>query len=124
MGTDILGAFTSACPCAGTGEGCPEYSQALEEEVRELKTRCRRLEEQLEEALKSSGPTAASPAPVPALPVSADNAYLQNHIRCLNETIGEGIRADILYVNTCNAGNMMVLKCQKKRVCLSRQSED
>uniref|UniRef100_A0A3B3SEI8 Coiled-coil domain containing 57 n=1 Tax=Paramormyrops kingsleyae TaxID=1676925 RepID=A0A3B3SEI8_9TELE len=73
--------------------GSPEYSQALEEEVRELKTRCRRLEEQLEEALKSSGPTAASPAPVPALPVSADNAYLQNHIRCLNETIG-GLRVE------------------------------
>ncbi|XP_023678429.2 coiled-coil domain-containing protein 57 isoform X1 [Paramormyrops kingsleyae] len=80
-------------PPAGTGEGSPEYSQALEEEVRELKTRCRRLEEQLEEALKSSGPTAASPAPVPALPVSADNAYLQNHIRCLNETIG-GLRVE------------------------------
>ncbi|XP_048871355.1 coiled-coil domain-containing protein 57 isoform X2 [Brienomyrus brachyistius] len=80
-------------PPTGTDEGSPEYSQALEEEVRELKARCRHLEEQLEEALKSSGPSAASHAPIPALPVSADNAYLQNHICCLNETIG-GLRVE------------------------------
>ncbi|KAG7491727.1 hypothetical protein MATL_G00007320 [Megalops atlanticus] len=75
---------------ADAAVGTLEYSQALEEEVKELKTRCRRLEDQLEEARKVPS---SAPIPVPALPVSADNAYLQNHIRSLNETIG-GLRAE------------------------------
>ncbi|KAJ8363680.1 hypothetical protein SKAU_G00125110 [Synaphobranchus kaupii] len=70
--------------------GDREYSQALEEEVAELKGRCRLLENQLEEASRVPAP---APAPVPALPITADNAYLQNHIRSLNETIG-GLRAE------------------------------
>ncbi|KAG9350303.1 hypothetical protein JZ751_026657 [Albula glossodonta] len=75
---------------AGAAVGVLEYSRALEEEVKELKARCRHLENQLDEALKVPAPT---PAPVPAFPVTPDNAYLQNHIRSLNETIG-GLRAE------------------------------
>ncbi|XP_064423719.1 coiled-coil domain-containing protein 57 [Latimeria chalumnae] len=67
-----------------------EYVCSLEEEVRELKQKCRQLEQRLEEALKSPSKSAAPPS---GLPLSADNAYLQNHIRTLNETIG-GLRAE------------------------------
>lgn len=66
--------------------GITEYNQALEEELQNLKAKCRRLEDQLEETSKTTNriPTSTS-----VLPVSPDNAYLQNHIRSLNETIGE-----------------------------------
>ncbi|KAJ8283928.1 hypothetical protein COCON_G00027780 [Conger conger] len=74
----------------GAAVGAQEYSQALQEEVGELKARCRLLENQLEDASK---PPLPAPAPVSALPVAPDNAYLQNHIRSLNETIG-GLRAE------------------------------
>ncbi|MFT7804226.1 coiled-coil domain-containing protein 57 isoform X1 [Arapaima gigas] len=87
---------TAETPSPDTAEASTAYSRALEEEVRELKVRCRRLEDQLEEALKTpGGPIAFGPGPgsSPAFPVSGDNAYLQNHIRCLNETIG-GLRAE------------------------------
>ncbi|XP_015211388.2 coiled-coil domain-containing protein 57 [Lepisosteus oculatus] len=68
----------------------PEYTKSLEEEVKELKKKYRSLEEQLEEAQRAPS---QPPAPGLALPVSADNAYLQNHIRTLNEIIG-GLRAE------------------------------
>ncbi|XP_076855675.1 coiled-coil domain-containing protein 57 isoform X2 [Brachyhypopomus gauderio] len=70
--------------------GTTEYNQALEEEVKLLKAKCRHLEEQLEEASKTSVPSAT---PAPVHPVAPDNAYLQNHIRSLNETIG-GLRTE------------------------------
>uniref|UniRef100_W5N3E4 Coiled-coil domain containing 57 n=1 Tax=Lepisosteus oculatus TaxID=7918 RepID=W5N3E4_LEPOC len=66
------------------------YTKSLEEEVKELKKKYRSLEEQLEEAQRAPS---QPPAPGLALPVSADNAYLQNHIRTLNEIIG-GLRAE------------------------------
>ncbi|KAK2876272.1 hypothetical protein Q8A67_020368 [Cirrhinus molitorella] len=71
-------------------QGTTDYSQALEKEIQELKAKCRDLEERLEESLKT-----VNTASVPALafPVSSDNAYLQNHIRSLNETIG-GLRVE------------------------------
>ncbi|XP_056627815.1 coiled-coil domain-containing protein 57 isoform X2 [Triplophysa dalaica] len=67
-----------------------EYTQALEREIKELKARCRDLEGRLEEASKTVN---ISNTPAFALPLSPDNAYLQNHIRSLNETIG-GQRAE------------------------------
>ncbi|KAK6478282.1 coiled-coil domain-containing protein 57 isoform X1 [Huso huso] len=72
------------------GPFTPEYIRSLEDEVKELKQKCRRQEEQLEEALKAPSKTSAL---FPGFPVSADNAYLQNHTRILNETIG-GLRAE------------------------------
>eukprot|EP00062_Callorhinchus_milii_P004534 gi/632943018/ref/XP_007886733.1/ PREDICTED: coiled-coil domain-containing protein 57 isoform X2 [Callorhinchus milii] len=68
----------------------PEYVKSLEVEVGGLKHKCRKLEEQLEDISKASNKTRV---PLPGLPISADNAYLQNHIRTLNETIG-GLRAE------------------------------
>ncbi|XP_067860264.1 coiled-coil domain-containing protein 57 [Heptranchias perlo] len=68
----------------------PEYVKSLEGEVYELKQKCRKLEGQLEDISKASSKTKI---PLPSLPVSADNAYLQNHTRTLNETIG-GLRAE------------------------------
>lgn len=65
--------------------GATEYNEALEVELQKLKAKCRHLEDQLEEASK---PTISNPASTNVLPVSPDNAYLQNHIRSLNETIG------------------------------------
>lgn len=65
--------------------GTTEYNQALEEELQKLKAKCRHLEDQLEEASKT---TDCIPTSTSVLPVSPDNAYLQNHIRSLNETIG------------------------------------
>uniref|UniRef100_A0A3B4DXI0 Coiled-coil domain containing 57 n=1 Tax=Pygocentrus nattereri TaxID=42514 RepID=A0A3B4DXI0_PYGNA len=70
--------------------GTVEYNQALEEELQNLKAKYRCLEDQLEKASKTTNPIAPS---APVLPVSPDNAYLQNHIRSLNETIG-GLRAE------------------------------
>ncbi|XP_041075736.1 coiled-coil domain-containing protein 57 isoform X2 [Polyodon spathula] len=77
-------------PDVSLGPFTPEYIRSLEDEVKELKQKCRRQEEQLEEALKAPSKTSA---PFPGFPVSADNAYLQNHTRTLNETIG-GLRAE------------------------------
>jgi len=65
--------------------GTTDYSQALEKEIQELKAKCRGLEERLEESPKTVN---AASNPSLAFPVSPDNAYLQNHIRSLNETIG------------------------------------
>lgn len=65
-----------------------EFTQALEQEVTELKARCRRLEEQLEGANSPRNTATVTPATTHA-PVAPDNAYLQNHIRSLNETIGK-----------------------------------
>ncbi|XP_048026596.1 LOW QUALITY PROTEIN: coiled-coil domain-containing protein 57 [Megalobrama amblycephala] len=70
--------------------GTTDYSQALEKEIQELKVKCRDLEERLEESSKTVN-TANNPSL--AFPVSPDNAYLQNHIRSLNETIG-GLRVE------------------------------
>ncbi|XP_058650569.1 coiled-coil domain-containing protein 57 isoform X4 [Onychostoma macrolepis] len=70
--------------------GTTDYSQALEKEIQELKAKSRDLEERLEESSKI-----VNTASIPALtfPVSPDNAYLQNHIRSLNEAIG-GLRVE------------------------------
>ncbi|XP_067286295.1 coiled-coil domain-containing protein 57 isoform X2 [Pseudorasbora parva] len=68
--------------------GTTDYSQALEKEIQKLKAKCRDLEERLEDSSKAVN-TANSPSL--SFPVSPDNAYLQNHIRSLNETIG-GLR--------------------------------
>uniref|UniRef100_A0A8C5BM58 Coiled-coil domain containing 57 n=1 Tax=Gadus morhua TaxID=8049 RepID=A0A8C5BM58_GADMO len=72
-------------------EGTPEYTRALEQEVSELKRRCRQLEEQL------SGATTTPETPTlwraPVAPVAPENTYMQNHIRLLNETIG-GLRLE------------------------------
>ncbi|XP_067225146.1 coiled-coil domain-containing protein 57 isoform X2 [Chanodichthys erythropterus] len=73
-----------------TTAGTTDYSQALEKEIQELKAKCRDLEERLEESSKTVN-TANNPSL--AFPVSPDNAYLQNHIRSLNETIG-GLRVE------------------------------
>uniref|UniRef100_A0A8C7TJK7 Coiled-coil domain containing 57 n=1 Tax=Oncorhynchus mykiss TaxID=8022 RepID=A0A8C7TJK7_ONCMY len=67
--------------------GTPEYTQALEEEVAELKARCRRLEDQLEGSTRPQNTATVTPATT-LVPIAPDNAYLQNHIRSLNETIG------------------------------------
>ncbi|XP_062331349.1 coiled-coil domain-containing protein 57 isoform X1 [Osmerus eperlanus] len=70
------------------------YTEAMEEQLSEVKARCRQLEEQLDGATRALNPPSDFLAPplAPSLaPVSADNAYLQNHIRSLNETIG-GLR--------------------------------
>ncbi|XP_059892564.1 coiled-coil domain-containing protein 57 [Gadus macrocephalus] len=80
----------TAPPTGGTDatrpEGTPEYTCALEQEVAELKRRCRQLEEQL------SGATTTPETPTlrraPVAPVAPENTYMQNHIRSLNETIG------------------------------------
>uniref|UniRef100_W5KZA6 Coiled-coil domain containing 57 n=1 Tax=Astyanax mexicanus TaxID=7994 RepID=W5KZA6_ASTMX len=66
--------------------GTTEYSQALEEELQNLKAKCRRLEDQLDEVSKTNNPIPTSDQ---QLPVSPENAYLQNHIKSLNETIGD-----------------------------------
>lgn len=68
--------------------GTTDYSQALEKEIQKLKAKCRDLEE-----LEESSKTVNTASPSLAFPVSPDNAYLQNHIRSLNETIG-GLRVD------------------------------
>ncbi|KAG9267960.1 coiled-coil domain-containing protein 57 [Astyanax mexicanus] len=70
--------------------GTTEYSQALEEELQNLKAKCRRLEDQLDEVSKTNNPIPTSDH---QLPVSPENAYLQNHIKSLNETIG-GLRVE------------------------------
>ncbi|XP_043109197.1 coiled-coil domain-containing protein 57 isoform X2 [Puntigrus tetrazona] len=70
--------------------GTTDYSQALEKEIQELKAKCRDMEERLEESSKIVN---TSSIPALAFPVSHENAYLQNHIRSLNETIG-GLRVE------------------------------
>ncbi|XP_051529914.1 coiled-coil domain-containing protein 57-like isoform X3 [Myxocyprinus asiaticus] len=70
--------------------GTMEYSKDLEKEMLVLKAKCRHLEKQLKEALKTTNTANTS---VLAFPVSPDNAYLQNHMRSLNETIG-GLRVE------------------------------
>ncbi|XP_070579694.1 coiled-coil domain-containing protein 57-like [Ptychodera flava] len=65
------------------GEGgriTEEYVQALEKEVRELKTKTRHLEEK------------GSTEPV-SVPVNVDNAFVRSHIQSLNDVIG-ALRAD------------------------------
>ncbi|XP_019902107.2 coiled-coil domain-containing protein 57 [Esox lucius] len=87
--------------------GTPDYAQALEEEVAVLKARCRCLEDQLEDATRLLNTTTVTPAPTLA-PVAPDNAYLQNHIRYLNETIG-GLRVE-------KVANTAALRKQEVRV--------
>ncbi|XP_066519868.1 coiled-coil domain-containing protein 57 [Hoplias malabaricus] len=82
--------ITSHSDQAPSSTGTKEYNQALEEELQNLMAKCRCLEDQLEEASKT---TNLIPPAAPVPPVSPDNIYLQNHIRSLNETIG-GLRAD------------------------------
>ncbi|XP_035389457.1 coiled-coil domain-containing protein 57-like [Electrophorus electricus] len=82
--------MTQHIESAACSAGTAEYNQALEEELKNLKAKCRHLEQQLEEACKTTIPRATVAS---VLPVSPDNAYLQNHIRSLNETIG-GLRTE------------------------------
>ncbi|XP_069786326.1 coiled-coil domain-containing protein 57 isoform X4 [Narcine bancroftii] len=72
----------------------PEYTKSLEGEVHELKQKCRKLEDQLEDIFKTSSNIRVQPL---ALSVTAENAYLQNHTRTLNETIA-GLRAENISV--------------------------
>ncbi|XP_069511429.1 coiled-coil domain-containing protein 57 [Ambystoma mexicanum] len=68
----------------------PGYVRSLEDEIRNLKQKCRNMEKHLEDLAKA--PKKSPPAtPVPK--VSAENAYIQSHVRALNETIG-ALRAD------------------------------
>ncbi|XP_038632800.1 coiled-coil domain-containing protein 57 isoform X2 [Scyliorhinus canicula] len=67
-----------------------EYVKSVEDEVYELKQKCRKLEGQLEDISKASSKVKVS---LPSLPITADNAYLQNHTRTLNETIAS-LRAE------------------------------
>ncbi|XP_078081655.1 coiled-coil domain-containing protein 57 [Mustelus asterias] len=67
-----------------------EYVKSVEDEVCELKQKCRKLEGQLEDFPKDSSKIKV---PLPSIPITADNAYLQNHTRILNETIA-GLRAE------------------------------
>lgn len=85
--------------------GSTDYTKALEKEILELKAKCRNLEERLEESSKTVN---TSINPTPAFPVSPDNAYLQNHIRSLNETIG-GLRVE-------KVANAAALKKQEVRL--------
>ncbi|XP_056325999.1 coiled-coil domain-containing protein 57 isoform X1 [Danio aesculapii] len=85
--------------------GSTDYTKALEKEIQELKAKCRDLVERLEESSKTVNP---SINPTPAFPVSPDNAYLQNHIRSLNETIG-GLRVE-------KVANAAALKKQEVRL--------
>lgn len=91
--------------------GTIEYTEALEKEIKELKAKCRNLEERLDEASKAVN---ISNTPAFTLPVSPDNAYLQNHIRSLNETIG-----DSKTVNTLVQSFRCVLFCVSGTVKLS-----
>ncbi|KAM4692339.1 coiled-coil domain-containing protein 57 [Rhinophrynus dorsalis] len=68
----------------------PEYVQSLEDDIRHLKQQNRIIEEQLQSAL-SQKENHDVPSPIP--PVLPENAYIQNYIRSLNETIG-ALRAD------------------------------
>lgn len=85
--------------------GSTDYTKALEKKILELKAKCRNLEERLEESSKTVN---TSINPTPAFPVSPDNAYLQNHIRSLNETIG-GLRVE-------KVANAAALKKQEVRL--------
>ncbi|XP_056153483.1 coiled-coil domain-containing protein 57 [Lampris incognitus] len=88
--------------------GTPEYTQALVQEVSELKAQCRHLNEQLEGARSLNTATSTDKVAVALAPVAPDNAYLQNHIRSLNETIG-GLRV-------VKVANTAALKKQEVRV--------
>ncbi|KAM5135120.1 coiled-coil domain-containing protein 57 [Mantella aurantiaca] len=66
------------------------YVKALEEEIKDLKQRYREIEERLQLALS---PKDTPDHPSTIKPVLPDNAYIQTHIRSLNETIG-ALRAD------------------------------
>ncbi|KAL6475465.1 hypothetical protein MHYP_G00165050 [Metynnis hypsauchen] len=106
--------------------GTAEYNQALEEELQNLKAKYRRLEDQLEEASKTTNPIAPS---APVLPVSPDNAYLQNHIRSLNETIG-GLRAEkvanaaVTKKQEVRLAHLESMVAQLMQQCHSRQMEN
>ncbi|XP_073540259.1 coiled-coil domain-containing protein 57 isoform X2 [Phyllobates terribilis] len=79
----------SPAPLKGT-EPTPDYVRSLEAEIQDLKQKNRLSEEKLQEALS---PKDNSELPSTAKAVSPDNAYIQNHISSLNETIG-ALRAD------------------------------
>ncbi|KAI4902366.1 hypothetical protein NFI96_025864 [Prochilodus magdalenae] len=111
-----------ACSTTGT----TEYNQALEEELQNLKAKCRRLEDQLDEASKAANPI---PPSAPVLPISSDNAYLQNHIRSLNETIG-GLRAEkvasaaAIKKQEVRLAHLESMVAQLTQQCHSRQMEN
>ncbi|KAF5893125.1 coiled-coil domain-containing protein 57 isoform X1 [Clarias magur] len=113
-------------PIPSSTAGAAEYNQALEEELQNLKAKCRHLEDQLEETSKTINciPTSTS-----LLPVNPDNAYLQNHIRSLNETIG-GLRADkvasaaALKKQEVRLAYLESMATQLTQQCHSRQMEN
>ncbi|XP_062859035.1 coiled-coil domain-containing protein 57 isoform X2 [Trichomycterus rosablanca] len=106
--------------------GATEYNQALEEELQNLKAKCRSLEDQLEQALKTTNSIVTS---APVHPVAPDNAYLQNHIRSLNETIG-GLRAEkvssaaALKKQEVRLAHLESIVNQLTQQCHSRQMEN
>ncbi|KAI5103408.1 coiled-coil domain-containing protein 57 isoform X1, partial [Silurus meridionalis] len=105
--------------------GTAEYNQALEKELQNLKAKCRHLEDKLEEASKTNHiPTSTS-----MFPVSPENAYLQNHIRSLNETIG-GLRAEKVAISAAlkkqkvRLAHLESMVTQLTQQCHSRQMEN
>ncbi|XP_063312265.1 coiled-coil domain-containing protein 57 [Pelobates fuscus] len=68
----------------------PDYVKSLEDEIQTLKQNNRGMEEQLQAAMDKKDKIEDSPLAKPVLP---ENAYIQNYIRGLNETIS-ALRAD------------------------------
>uniref|UniRef100_A0A8C5PPT0 Coiled-coil domain containing 57 n=1 Tax=Leptobrachium leishanense TaxID=445787 RepID=A0A8C5PPT0_9ANUR len=66
--------------------------QSLEDEIQNLKQKCRQMEEQLQAALSKKD---KDEDPLPAKPVPPDNVYIQNYIAGLNETIGNHKRINV-----------------------------
>ncbi|XP_060796061.1 coiled-coil domain-containing protein 57 [Neoarius graeffei] len=112
-------------PVHSSTAGITEYNQAVEEELQKLKAKFRHLEDQLEEASKMTNPMPTSSV----LPVSPENAYLQNHIRSLNETIG-GLRAEkvasaaALKKQEVRLAHLESMVTQLTQQCHSRQIEN
>ncbi|XP_053309943.1 coiled-coil domain-containing protein 57 [Spea bombifrons] len=71
-------------------EVTPDYIKSLEDEIQTLKQKNRIMEEQLQVALT---PKSNDEGPSSTKPVPPENAYIQNYISSLNETIG-ALRAD------------------------------
>uniref|UniRef100_A0A8C5PQ37 Coiled-coil domain containing 57 n=1 Tax=Leptobrachium leishanense TaxID=445787 RepID=A0A8C5PQ37_9ANUR len=70
----------------------PDYVKSLEDEIQNLKQKCRQMEEQLQAALSKKD---KDEDPLPAKPVPPDNVYIQNYIAGLNETIGNHKRINV-----------------------------
>ncbi|XP_069786325.1 coiled-coil domain-containing protein 57 isoform X3 [Narcine bancroftii] len=97
----------------------PEYTKSLEGEVHELKQKCRKLEDQLEDIFKTSSNIRVQPL---ALSVTAENAYLQNHTRTLNETIA-GLRAENISVAAAKEYEARIVDLESLVTQLTQQNE-